>query len=345
MPLALKIEDIDVSDPETFQPEQVLIAIPALNEAAHIETCIRSLLQDDPALVHVTCVVADGGSQDGTQDLVRALGQDFPNIHLVENPQRYQSAGVNRVVEHCAKDQHVYLVRCDAHSVYPAGYVRRIIETFHKVPEAASVATVMDATGRSCFQQASAWIVDTPFGSGGSAHRGGSRSGWVDHAHHAGFRLDWFRRIGGYDPDFTHNEDAEYDHRLGLAGGRVWLATDIRMDYQMRPTPWGLVRQYWAYGKGRARTVLKHRMRPRLRQIVPVLNLLLLLLCLALSLLWLPFLAWPLFYVLCLCAISVAALVGLRSACGLWAGVVLAVIHNAWALGFLVQVVLRRARG
>jgi succinoglycan biosynthesis protein ExoA len=331
------VEDSHMTGPGPFQPEHVLIAIPALNEAAHIESCIRSLLGGDPDLKEVRLVVADGGSQDNTADIVRALTGDFPNIRLIDNPQKYQSAGVNAVVRDCAEDSHIFLVRCDAHSVYPPGYVRQIIDTFQAIPDAASVATVMDATGDACFQRASAWIVDTPFGSGGSAHRGGSRSGWVDHAHHAGFRLDWFRRIGGYDPGFTHNEDAEYDHRLGLAGGRVWLATEIRMDYQMRPTPRGLIKQYWSYGKGRARTLLKHRMRPRLRQLIPVLNLLLIAFCLMLSGLLPVLLLWPFLYLLALIAISVQSVLSMRSLCGLWAGVALAIIHNAWALGFLSQ--------
>ena len=163
----------------------------------------------------------------------------------------------------------------------------------------------MDSRGEGCFQKAAAWIVDTPLGSGGSAHRGGRASGPVDHGHHAAMDLDWFRRVGGYDAGFSHNEDAELDHRLRRAGGHIWLAAELRLDYWMRPSPARLARQYWNYGRGRARTVCKHGMRPRLRQIAPAVNLALIALGAALAVIGLAGgsasltalgLAWPALY-------------------------------------------------
>ena len=325
--------------PDRYHSNQVLVVIPALNEADHIEQCLRSLIDDDPFMTGVKIVVADGGSTDGTQEIVTQFTRHHPDLHLVDNPQRLQSGGINIAVTQHAAPQHRLLIRCDAHAVYPVNYVRDIVSAFERHPDAASVATVMDAKGSSCFQRASAWVVDTPLGSGGSAHRGGSKSGWVDHAHHAGFRLDWFQRIGGYDPEFSHNEDAEYDHRLGLAGGRIWLDADIRLDYQMRPTPGRLFRQYWTYGRGRAKTVLKHSMRPRLRQVIPVINFALIADCLIFGFFWKPLLIWPGIYLGALIAVSCVGAIKMRSPCGAWAGVVLGIIHNAWAAGFIWEAI------
>jgi succinoglycan biosynthesis protein ExoA len=321
-------------DPDT-QPNEVLIVIPALNEAKHIERCLSSLIDGDKFVEGALIVVADGGSTDESQAIVHRLMHQYQNLRLAANPKRFQSAGINAAVAKFAEAQHLFLVRCDAHSVYPKNYVRNVIEAFSRNPQAASVATVMDAKGSSCFQRAVAWIVDTPVGSGGSAHRGGTKSGWVDHGHHAGFRLDWFKRIGGYDPQFTHNEDAEYDHRLHDAGGRIWLETGIRFQYHMRPTPRKLFHQYWSYGKGRARTLIKHRMKPRLRQIIPVINLILLIGCLLLAPIWATLLYWPLVYGSILLAASCLTSIKMWSFCGMWAGVGLAIMHNAWAAGFL----------
>lgn len=317
-------------------PARVIVAIPTLNEAAGIRTCLQSLLDDAPWMEQVHVVVADGGSTDGTQEIVRTMMQTHPNLHLIDNPLKLQAAAINQVAAHCTTPTHDILVRCDAHARYPQGYVRRIAEAFETHPDAASIATPMDAQGESCFQRAAAWIVDTPLGSGGSAHRGGQRSQWVDHGHHAGFRLDWFRRINGYDTGFSHNEDAEYDHRLGQAGGRVWLDAGIRLDYHMRSSLGALARQYRNYGRGRARTVLKHRMRPRLRQMIPVLNFLVLVLSLLLAP-WQPLLMiLPAGYLGLLAATSLLAMTRI-GICGLWAGPALGVMHNAWGAGFLAQ--------
>lgn len=322
---------------QNVAPEQVLVAVPALNEAGAIEACLHSLIGDDPWMCNVQVIVADGGSRDSTRDIVSALKTRYPKLDLIDNPDRLQSAGINRVVAETAQDSHVFLVRCDAHAIYPPNYVLDVVNAMAARPEAASLATPMDARGQGCFQRAAAWVVDTPLGSGGSAHRGGQKSHWVDHGHHAGFRLDWFRRIDGYDETFSHNEDAEYDHRLGLAGGKVWLEAGIRLDYTMRPSLKALARQYLNYGRGRARNVVKHKMRPRLRQLIPVINFAILVAALLLSVVWPWALIAPLGYAAILGVVSIIAIrrIGI---CGLWAGPALAAMHNAWGLGFLQSI-------
>ncbi|MBB5721253.1 succinoglycan biosynthesis protein ExoA [Loktanella ponticola] len=337
MTYGINLQSGDALEVATYTPQHILVVIPALNEVTHIERCIQSLTQNDSFANNTMMVVADGGSTDGTQDIVRRLTELHPDLHLFHNPQKLQSAGINAVIDEMARPHHRIIVRCDAHAIYPAGYIADIVKAFENQPDAASIVTVMDAVGANCFQRAAAWIVDTPLGSGGSAHRGGRTSFWVDHGHHAGFRLDWFKKIGGYDPRFSHNEDAEYDHRLGLAGGLIWLESEIRLDYHMRPTPMALARQYWAYGRGRGRTVLKHRMQPKIRQMIPVLNMLMMSACVALIAFNPLFGILPLIYFGMIFVVSLVCAVRMKSLCGFWAGLVVGIVHNAWAIGFISQ--------
>ncbi|MDP5307522.1 glycosyltransferase family 2 protein [Paracoccus spongiarum] len=329
---------------------EVLLVVPALNEAAGIEACLRSLLAGDPRLAEVDVVVADGGSVDDTRRIVARMQASFPRLSLIDNPQRLQSAGINRAVRHAARPRHRYLVRADAHALYPPGYAMRVADRL-AATGAASVVVPMDSRGTGCFQRAAAWIVDTPLGSGGSAHRGGRRSGEVDHGHHAGMALDWFHRIGGYDDGFSHNEDAELDLRLRDQGGRIWLAADLRLDYRMRPDAAALARQYWNYGRGRARTIRKHAVRPRLRQVAPAINLLLLALGALLGVLgalagspamMVAGSLWPMVYLSALAAASAWMALRHASPCGLWAGPALAAMHLPWGAGFLTGLLRRR---
>ncbi len=328
--------------PERFVPESVLVGIPVLNEARHIEACLRGLIEGDPAMARVRVVVADGGSEDGTRAIVGRLQAEFPNVELIDNPDRLQAAAVNRIAAG-ALDGETVLVRCDAHARYPEGYVRAAVAALQAAgPEVAAVASVLDAGGAGGFQRAAARIVDTPFGSGGAAHRGGRRSGYVDHGHHAAFRLDWFRRVGGYDESFSHNEDAELDHRLGLAGGRIWLDAGLRVGYEMRATLLALGRQYARYGRGRAQNLLKHRSRPRLRQLMPVAIYAALAAVSPVAALDARFLLPALGYGALLAGASLWCAVALRSWAGLWAGPALGVMHNAWAVGFLGRMLAPR---
>lgn len=326
----------------TITAEQVIVAIPTLNEKAHIERCLRSLIDGEAFCAEVQFVVVDGGSTDRTREIVAELSAHYNNIELIHNPDKLQSAGINRVASECGRREHEILVRCDAHAAYPPGYIRRVVAAFETLPDAASVTGVLDARGNNCFQKAAAWAVDTRLGSGGSGHRGGSVSKWVDHGHHAGFRLSWFQQLGGYDPTFSHNEDAEYDMRLTQAGGRVWLDHNLRVDYVMRPSWRKLFLQYWRYGKGRARTCLKHNIRPGARQVIPTAALILQIVSLIVGLVQPWALVVPALYLSALLAVSLAATAQLRSLCGLWAGAALFAIHNAWAGGFLYGLAMRR---
>ena len=320
--------------PLPMDPARVLVVLPMLDEARHAEQVIRQLVAHDPIAARCPVIVADGGSRDGTRDVVRRLMPEFPNLRLIDNPGRTQAAAMNLMLA-AEFAQVEVLVRCDAHSVYPPMYVSRLVETLAE-RQAASVVVPMDAIADGgCFQRGLAWVADTRLGAGGSPHRGGTRSGPVDHGHHAAFRMSVFRALGGYDQAFRTNEDAEYDRRVTASGGTVWLAADIRIGYLPRRTPWALARQYFRYGSGRAQTCLKHGIVPAPRQMVPVVNLGLLALSLALLPQGAVGLAWPAVYGGVLVAAALAVAVRHRSACGLVSAPALAIMHLAWAAGFL----------
>jgi succinoglycan biosynthesis protein ExoA len=236
------------------------------------------------------------------------------------------------------------LIRCDAHAVYPPDYCRRLIERLDRDRHTDAVVVPMDSTGDTCWQRAVAWVSNTPLGTGGSAHRAGRRSGFVDHGHHAAFRMDRFRTTGGYDESFTHNEDAEFDCRQRALGARIFLDAGIRVRYRPRGSARGLWRQYFRYGLGRSRTVRRHPGSLRLRQFAVPAHLLMSALALLVSPWWARALAWPAAYAAALAGASLVLAVRHRSGCGLLAGPAAAIMHTAWAIGFLAGLVTRRER-
>ena len=253
--------------PDAEARRRALIVIPTLNEAWVIEKVLGQILDDD-RLVDPLVVVADGGSTDGTRELVgRAAARD-PRVQLLDNPARLQSAGVNLAVAARAGDR-PWLVRVDAHSEYPKNYVSSLIEEAIRTG-ATSVVVSVNTIGATAFQRAIAAAQNSRLGAGGSKHRSASAGQWVDHGHHGLCSLAAYRRVGGYDESFSHNEDAELDIRLARSGGRIWLTDRVRSSYHPRRTPGALLRQYFNYGRGRARTVLKHRTPLKLRQALPL---------------------------------------------------------------------------
>jgi succinoglycan biosynthesis protein ExoA len=312
---------------------RVLCVIPTLNEEKHIESVLERLLTD-PGSLELRVVVADGGSTDTTRQIVRGLAQRHPNVLLINNPARIQSSAVNAAVRRYGGDTDI-LVRCDAHAEYPVGYCRKLVETLERLG-ADAVVVPMDSVGETPFQRAVAWVSNSPIGTGGSAHRAGRQSGFVDHGHHAAFRMSVFRAAGGYDDTFTHNEDAELDCRQRALGARIYLDTDVRLGYHPREDARSLFWQYFKYGAGRSRTVRRHPHSLRLRQLAVPGHLAISLLA-PLLLPWTALLLlWPVAYLSVLAVFSIALYVRRGQACALLAGGAALVMHTAWALGFFL---------
>ncbi|MET0986216.1 MAG: glycosyltransferase, partial [Steroidobacteraceae bacterium] len=74
---------------------RVLVVIPTLNEADGIEDVLSDLSLDLPTAASTTFVVADGGSTDGTTEIVARLMRRRADLHLLLNPKRIQGAAVN----------------------------------------------------------------------------------------------------------------------------------------------------------------------------------------------------------------------------------------------------------
>lgn len=317
---------------------RVLIVIPALNEAAHIAGVLHFAL-DFAERAEGLVVVADGGSTDGTREIVRARAADHRRLRLLDNPARLQAAAVNAAVARFGEGAE-WLLRLDAHSAYPADYGDVLLSEARRTG-ADSVVVSMHARGQGFLQRAIAEAQNSRLGNGGSAHRLAGEGAWVDHGHHALMRIAAFRGVGGYDESFSHNEDAELDRRLTGAGHRIWLTGRTRLTYFPRASFGPLVRQYYNFGRGRAKNLLKHNARPAARQAVVAL-----LAPVAALVLLAPFSAWfalPLVLWLLAClAGGLAIAFQIRRPEGLLAGLAAGVMHMAWSAGFWRQWLARR---
>ncbi|RJE78713.1 glycosyltransferase [Paracoccus sp. JM45] len=325
----------------TPSERDVLIVIPALNEARHIER-VLTFASAFAARVNGLVIVTDGGSDDATCDIVRRRASGDPLVRLIDNPARLQSAGVNLAVANFG-DRVEWLLRLDAHSQYPNDYGDILLAEAQQ-HGADSVVVSMHAEGQGFLQQVVADAQNSRLGNGGSAHRLFGEGTWVDHGHHALMRIDAFRAVGGYDDQFSHNEDAELDHRLRAAGHRIWLTGRTSLTYFPRSRIGPLIRQYYNFGRGRARNLLKNKTRPAARQAVVAMLAPALALVLFTPISWafaLPLVLWML---ACFAGGVMIALQTGRPR-GLLAGLIAGIMHMAWSAGFWRHWLARRPVG
>jgi len=318
-----------------------LIVIPCLDEAPYLEPLVRHL-QPTLAELNATLVVVDGGSADGTAEIARQLAKSVPDMHVLDNPKRLQSAAINLAVEAFGLE-HDYLIRIDAHGTYPEDYCRVLVEEALE-SGADSVVVAMRTVGFGAFQKATAAAQNSLLGNGGAKHRAGAESHWADHGHHALMRISAFRAVGGYDETFTANEDAEYDYRLLAAGYRIWMTARTSMVYHPRASALPLFRQYFRYGRGRAKNFLKHRSRPGLRQLLPLMVAPVAVGALLAAVTWIAAVPVVLWAAACLGYGAWMAL-GERNPYGPLAAVSAMIMHFAWSAGFWRELLDIRQRG
>jgi succinoglycan biosynthesis protein ExoA len=317
-----------------------LIVIPCLNEALHIEALVEKL-RPSLAVLNAKVVIADGGSTDGTREIARRLSEEDPRVLFLDNPKRIQSAAVNRAVAELGSGFD-YLIRIDAHATYPDDYCERLVEEA-LATGADSVVVAMQTEGFGTFQKATAYAQNSKLGNGGSKHRTGAAGHWAEHGHHALMRIAAFTDVGGYDETFSHNEDAELDYRLGKAGYRIWMTDRTSMVYYPRARMVPLFKQYFGYGRGRAKNILKHRAMPGLRQMLPLAVAPVAFGALLAIVNWAAIIPFGVWAAACL-GYGVWMAVGQRNPYGPLAAISAMVMHLAWSAGFWRELLSFRRR-
>jgi glycosyltransferase involved in cell wall biosynthesis len=246
---------------------RVTIAMPAFNEERYIEACIASVKAQDYPAELIEILVADGRSTDTTREILARLSAADPRIQMVDNPARLQAAGLGLLVKQATGD---IIVRMDVHCEYAPDYVRKCVETLEKTG-ADNVGGAQRAKAKTFFQRALCAALGSPLGVGGASYRSPEAEGFVDTVFLGAFRRRVFEAIGLWDPGAVTNEDAELNQRILESGGQIYLSRDIVVHYFPRDSYKALATQYYRYGRGRARTLLKLGRFPTIRPIVPFL--------------------------------------------------------------------------
>jgi succinoglycan biosynthesis protein ExoA len=246
---------------------KLAIAIPVLNEVRYLANLIQTVTQMANGYEY-DIFIADGGSLDGSVELVKDVASNNSRVHYLHNAGKIQACGVNQVAR-SLDSKFTHLIRLDAHSLYPEYFISNIIRAFDQY-DVSSVVVPMHTVGQDDFTNAAALAFNSVLGNGASAHRNSSGTTFVDHGHHAGFLLKDYLALGGYDETFIANEDAEYDFRLAATGKKILLLNEAEISYFPRDSSLGIFRQYKKYGQYRFLNLWKHKSIPKIRQLLPV---------------------------------------------------------------------------
>ncbi len=243
---------------------RVTVIVPARDEAAHIEACVRSIVRqrfDDGLEV----LVVDGRSSDATADLARRAGAT-----VLDNEQRTIPAALNRAL---AAARGEVIVRFDAHAEMPETYLAACVRTLENEDGAANVGGWRTVRAEGRWGQALALALASRFGVGNAriwrSPRPGDERRDVDTVPLGCFWAETLRRAGGWDEGLLANEDFDLNHRLRRGGGRVVFDPEIRSVYRPRESLGEIAAQYLRYGRWKGAMLAGAPGSVRPRQLVP----------------------------------------------------------------------------
>jgi cellulose synthase/poly-beta-1,6-N-acetylglucosamine synthase-like glycosyltransferase/peptidoglycan/xylan/chitin deacetylase (PgdA/CDA1 family) len=228
----------------------ITVVVPAYNERAGIEACVRSLVASDYPEVEI--LVVDDGSTDGTADVVEQLR--LPNVRVIRQLNAGKPAALTRGV---AEGRHDLFVLVDGDTVFEKDSLRALAAPF-AAPHVGAVS-----------------------GNTKVGNRGGLLGRWQHIEYVIGFNLDRrmfdvlqcmptvpgaigaFRRealdaVGGVTDD-TLAEDTDLTMAICRAGYRVVYAPDARAWTEAPATLGALWRQRYRWCYGTLQAMWKHR--------------------------------------------------------------------------------------
>lgn len=255
---------------------RVSVIVPARNEAAYIDACVRSI-RDQEVGADVEVIVADGRSWDETAARAARAG-----AMVVENPECTTPMALNRGLAVATGD---VILRFDAHSEMMPGYIRACLRALDDDPTVVNVGGWCEVQGVGAWGRAVAAALQSPLGVGNPRlwrrPRVGAGRRYVETVPFGCFRAGALRAAGGWRPDLVRNQDFELNHRLRVAGGRIVFDPSISFVYRPRESLRAVSRQYREFGRWKAVVLAGSPQSVRPRQFAPLILVATVLLALA----------------------------------------------------------------
>lgn len=312
----------------------VSVIIPAYNEEQFIADCLQSVYAQDYPQKQLEVIVVDGNSSDRTASIVQ---KNFPQVKLLQNDRKIVPISMNMGIKEA---QGSYIIRLDAHCIYPKNYFSRLISFLEEHLDADNVGGIWCTLPANETNQARAIAIalTSKFGMGNAEYRLGVKEvKEVDTVPFGCYRREVFDKIGYYDEELVRNQDNELNSRLKKAGGKIYLLPDLTINYYARPTLKKCGRMFYQYGLFNPLVDKKLQQFSSIRRMIPLFFVLYLILFVMLSVAIPVFALWfaiPLFlYLFVDLIVSLRHLPKLKIV--LWLLCAYPYIHINYGLGYI----------
>lgn len=263
---------------------KISIIIPIYNEKKYITQCLNSIVHSDYSKEAMEVLLIDGGSKDGTIEIIQKYQEHYLFFKLLHNPKKVAPVAMNIGIK-ASTGEYIFII--SAHAQYPRNYFKKLVE-FCKRLDADCVGPILKTDTKAKTKTANAIknVLSDRLGVGSAFRSGVKQIQEVDTVAFGCYRKDVFEKIGLYDERLVRNQDIELNKRLKSAGGKIYIIPEIEATYFAREHYLDLAKNSFANGKWNILTAYytKRLSSLSLRHFIPMLFVLALFLLLLLGL-------------------------------------------------------------
>ena len=258
--------------------------LPVLNEEAHIEACVNSLLhQSLPANEHII-IVMDGGSTDATKDIVQSMVRDLnqdehPALLCYDNPGRFVPHARNLALQNLP-DSITHILEFNGHIEADEEHLMKLktiwsrLEVNHPNIAGLGCRVVGYNTNDNLVESIIDSTLENPLGGSSGQFAVFDSQGETNVPAFTFHLRSALEAVGGWDESFLTSQDSDLSMRLIKAGYTLFRTPEVEVKMRRRTSfkSWFLMSH--RYGFWRTKVLLKHPKRIVLREFLPLFGLL-----------------------------------------------------------------------
>jgi len=242
----------------------VSVIIPSYQEKDFIGKCLDSLIENDYPKESLEILVLDGGSDDGTREIIKDYSKNHPFIKFLDNPKKFAVSAVNKGIRESKGE---IVIRCDVHAEYCPDYISRLVSWLEKEKKIGSVGGIWINRPE---EGGIPYALSHFFCVGPGRYRVGVKEPQeVDTVPFGAWRREVLDEVGFLDERFLRAEDLEFNIRIKRAGYKIVLDPEIKIYYYPRDSYGKLFSMMFQYGYWKNLVNRELKVLSSVRQLIP----------------------------------------------------------------------------